>query len=94
VGSGINNTAMAVDSGSSARQMQKITIRLAGSMGMRGVAEGIEDEVQARKLHELGCDMGQGWLYARALSAHARRGRLSARAPNGGKVIPLRHVAV
>jgi len=70
------------------------TIRLAGSMGMRVVAEGIEDEVQARKLHELGCDMGQGWLYARALSANALRDWLNARAPKAGKVIPLRRVAL
>jgi len=70
------------------------TIRLAESMGMRVVAEGIEDEVQARKLYELGCDMGQGWLYARAMSAHALRDWLNARAPKNGKVIPLRRVAV
>jgi len=70
------------------------TIRLAGSMGMRVVAEGIEDEVQARKLHELDCDMGQGWLYARAMSAHDLRDWLNAGAPKGRKVIPLRRMAV
>jgi len=70
------------------------TIRLAGSMGLRVVAEGIEDETQARKLQELGCDMGQGWFYARAMSAPDLRDWLDARMRNEGKVIPLRRMAV
>lgn len=45
------------------------TIRLAKSMGMRVVGEGVENPSQARQLREYGCDMGQGWLYARAMSA-------------------------
>jgi len=61
---------------------------------MRVVAEGIEDEVQARKLHELGCDMGQGWLYARAMSASDLRDWLDVREAKGRKVIPLRRMAV
>jgi sensor c-di-GMP phosphodiesterase-like protein len=61
---------------------------------MRVVAEGIDDEIQARKLHELSCDMGRRWLYARALSAHAPRDWLRARALKGGKVMPVRRVAV
>jgi len=70
------------------------TIRLAGSMGMRVVAEGIEEEAQARKLQELGCDMGQGWLYARAMAAPDLRDWLRARKAKGGNVIALQRIAV
>jgi EAL domain-containing protein (putative c-di-GMP-specific phosphodiesterase class I) len=34
---------------------------------MRTVAEGIEVESQQRKLSDLGCDLGQGWLFGRAM---------------------------
>lgn len=70
------------------------TIRLADSMGMHVVAEGIEDEAQARKLHELGCEMGQGWLYARAMSLPDLRDWLGARQAEAGNVIALRRPAV
>jgi EAL domain-containing protein (putative c-di-GMP-specific phosphodiesterase class I) len=35
------------------------------AMGKRIVAEGVETELQFRKLLELGCDGGQGYWYAR-----------------------------
>lgn len=70
------------------------TIRLAGSMGLPVVAEGIEDETQARKLLELGCEMGQGWLYARAMSAPELRDWLLRRKGNAGRVIPLWRTAI
>ena len=34
---------------------------------MKVLAEGIETEAQARRLGELGCDDGQGFLYARPM---------------------------
>jgi len=70
------------------------TIRLAGSMGLRVVAEGIEDETQARKLKELGCGIGQGWFYARAMSASDLRDWLDARMFSEGKVLPIRRRAL
>jgi diguanylate cyclase (GGDEF)-like protein/PAS domain S-box-containing protein len=43
-------------------------VQLATSRGLRTVAEGIEETVQADVLRELGCDTGQGYLYARPLA--------------------------
>lgn len=43
-------------------------IRLAHSIGMEIVAEGVEDEVQADYLKEIDCDMIQGFYYSRPLS--------------------------
>lgn len=41
------------------------SIKLAHSLGMDVVAEGIETEEVRRKLIELGCNFGQGWLFGR-----------------------------
>lgn len=41
-------------------------ISLAHALGMTTVAEGIETPEQLQVLTELGCDLGQGWLFARA----------------------------
>ena len=46
-------------------------IDIARKLDMRLVAEGIETPEQARILAELGCVMGQGYLYARPCSAEA-----------------------
>ena len=46
------------------------TIMLAHSLGLRLVAEGVEDEATSRELAAAGCDVLQGWLYAKALPAH------------------------
>ena len=41
------------------------SIRLAHSLGMDVVAEGIETDDVRKKLLELGCNYGQGWLFGR-----------------------------
>ncbi|MBN2550937.1 MAG: EAL domain-containing protein [Anaerolineales bacterium] len=46
----------------------KTIIRLAHDLGMRACAEGIETPNQLFQLKELGCDYGQGYLFAKALS--------------------------
>ncbi|MER0237472.1 bifunctional diguanylate cyclase/phosphodiesterase [Fulvimarina sp. MAC8] len=43
----------------------------ARSFGIKAVAEGIETLGQAERMREHGCDMGQGFLYERPLSAEA-----------------------
>ncbi|NJR72331.1 MAG: EAL domain-containing protein [Gammaproteobacteria bacterium] len=43
------------------------TIGLAHSLGLRVVAEGIEDSATEQKLNSMGCDEGQGFYIARPL---------------------------
>jgi diguanylate cyclase (GGDEF)-like protein len=48
-------------------------IELARSLGMRLVAEGIEEPEQQAILRAIGCPLGQGFLFARALEAEQLR---------------------
>ena len=43
------------------------TVGLVHALGLHLVAEGVEDELTARRLRELGCDSGQGFLWAHPL---------------------------
>jgi EAL domain-containing protein (putative c-di-GMP-specific phosphodiesterase class I)/heme-degrading monooxygenase HmoA len=45
------------------------TIDLGRALGLRVVAEGVEDEVTASALLDLGCDEGQGYFWTKALPA-------------------------
>jgi len=44
-------------------------IGMAHELGLKVIAEGIEQEAQATALRALGAQMGQGWLFAKAMSA-------------------------
>ena len=44
-------------------------VSLAHALGLRTVAEGIEDDEQRRAVLALGCDVGQGFLFARPMPA-------------------------
>ncbi|RYG85844.1 MAG: EAL domain-containing protein, partial [Alphaproteobacteria bacterium] len=44
-------------------------IDIARRMNIETVAEGVETEIQARDLLELGCDIGQGFLFSRPIAA-------------------------
>ena len=46
----------------------RAVVSLARELGLRLVAEGIETEPVAEKLTQLGCDIGQGYLFAPPLS--------------------------
>lgn len=48
-------------------------IGIGQGMGLRVVAEGVETRAQCRKLEELGCAMGQGFLWSPAMDASAVR---------------------
>ena len=42
-------------------------IELAHRLGSKAVAEGVENAAELRALHGMGCDMGQGYLFARPM---------------------------
>jgi EAL domain-containing protein (putative c-di-GMP-specific phosphodiesterase class I) len=52
-------------------QIVRTIIELARVLGMDVVAEGIETREQYRLLRQLGCRFGQGFLFARPMSADA-----------------------
>jgi len=52
------------------RKIVAVIIGLGHSLGLTTVAEGVETEEQAKILLQLGCEMGQGWLYGRPLTAN------------------------
>ena len=51
------------------RVLIEATVRVAHSLGMRTVAEGIETEAQAEVVRAMQCDKGQGYLFSRPLMA-------------------------
>jgi EAL domain-containing protein (putative c-di-GMP-specific phosphodiesterase class I) len=52
------------------RVIVRSTVDLAHSLGLRVVAEGVEDEVTGALLAELGCDEAQGYHLSRPLRGH------------------------
>ena len=50
--------------------MVRAVVDLSKTLGMRTVAEGVEEEKQAQALGRLGCSMAQGFLFARPMPAH------------------------
>jgi diguanylate cyclase (GGDEF)-like protein/PAS domain S-box-containing protein len=54
--------------GREGEEVVRAIIAMGRTMGKRIVAEGVETESQYRKLVELGCDGGQGFLFARPLA--------------------------
>lgn len=75
----------ALDAGREAPAVVRSIIRLAGTLGLHTIAEGIERPEQAGRLRTLGADYGQGFLFAPPLSseelaAYLRDGAASATA--------------
>lgn len=56
-----------VDENKKSRKIVASIIQLAHSLGMRVVAEGIEEQEQVDALHESGCDFIQGYVYSKPL---------------------------
>ena len=52
-------------------------VNLTKALGIFAVAEGVETEEQASRLHALGCDEAQGYLFSRPLPAEGVAGILS-----------------
>jgi EAL domain-containing protein (putative c-di-GMP-specific phosphodiesterase class I) len=51
------------------RALVDAIITMAGSLGLRVVAEGVEDQQQLVLLREMGCGYGQGYYFARPVTA-------------------------
>ncbi len=58
-----------------------MVITLAHTLGMKVVAEGVENADQARQLKDMGCDMAQGFYFARPLPPEAASSLLAMGAP-------------
>ena len=62
------------------RKIVAAVIGLGHSLGLSMVAEGVEEAETAQMLRNLGCDVGQGWLFGRPAAAEAIAALLSERA--------------
>jgi diguanylate cyclase (GGDEF)-like protein/excisionase family DNA binding protein len=71
----------------------RAVVSLAHGLGITVVAEGIETEEQARRLRELGCDMGQGFLWAHPADPVRVGGSLGRRLEQPPVSSPARHLA-
>lgn len=60
-----------ITTSSTARIIVESAIKLAKRLKLTTVAEGIETEEELKVLQDLGCDRGQGWLFARPMEFHA-----------------------
>lgn len=60
-----------ITEGDQARQIVRTIIELARVLGMDVVAEGIETREQYTQLRQLGCRFGQGYLFAKPMTADA-----------------------
>jgi len=52
-------------------EIVRIIVMLAHNLGLKVVAEGIEESEQMTMLQELGCEMGQGYLFSKPVSAES-----------------------
>lgn len=75
--------------GNSCMAIVEAIIGLAGKLGMRVVAEGIETSAQAALLEAAGCSLGQGFLYSKAVDRDTLAGLLSRHAQGVAGVTPM-----
>ena len=62
--------ALDADSGSSAQAVLRAVCSLGHSLGMEVIAEGIETRAQLELVRQMGCTLGQGYLFARPQALH------------------------
>ena len=58
-------------------EIVKAIVHLAQNLGLKLVAEGVENEEQLSILQDLGCDMAQGYLFGRPMSPQAAESLLA-----------------
>jgi diguanylate cyclase (GGDEF)-like protein len=70
----------------------KSLVRLAQSLGIRSIGEGVETDATAQALRSIGCDGAQGWYFARPLKPIMATEWLAEQtgAPELGSVTPIR----
>jgi EAL domain-containing protein (putative c-di-GMP-specific phosphodiesterase class I) len=59
-----------VDAAAIDHEVVALIIRLAHRLGLTVTAESVETAEQLAQLERLGCDIGQGWFFSRAVPAH------------------------
>jgi len=74
-----------IDTDHETHEIVRIIVMLAHNLGLKVVAEGIETQTQLDLLIDIGCDLGQGYLFSRPADQHTI-GKLMANAFAG---IPL-----
>jgi PAS domain S-box-containing protein len=60
-----------MDTDSETREIVRIIVMLAHGLRLKVVAEGVETQVQADMLNEIGCELAQGYLYSRPVPGEA-----------------------
>jgi EAL domain-containing protein (putative c-di-GMP-specific phosphodiesterase class I) len=60
-----------MDTDSETREIVRIIVMLAHGLRLKVVAEGVETQVQADMLKEIGCELAQGYLYSRPVPGEA-----------------------
>jgi EAL domain-containing protein (putative c-di-GMP-specific phosphodiesterase class I) len=76
-----------------AESIVRTTVDLAHSLGLRLVAEGIEDAATADSLTALGCDVAQGYRFCRPCPPDQLERWLEAGSPVGGPLLPAEALA-
>lgn len=69
-------------------------LNLARAMGLECIAEGVETQAHREVLQELGCQLGQGYLWSPALSGEELELWMARRATPPASALPLRQIAV
>ena len=75
-----------------ANEAQTLThtlIQLGKALGLRTLAEGVEQSSQVRQLQHEGCDLAQGFLFAQPLAPDAVETFLDERAADGARSVEL-----
>ena len=71
-----------IDHDQETREIVKIIVMLAHSLGLEVVAEGIERQEQLSELKRLGCELGQGYLFSKPADAASVEQLLTSRQPS------------
>ncbi len=69
------------------REIVQTIVALGRGLGMKVIAEGIENAAQTKLLRDVGCDFGQGYLFSRPVTADQVSAMLTA-TPHGGTLGP------